>query len=192
MTSFVSLFDGCVCFCTNQPAHLSRSSPGVGFHPNLHPNQGFIRVRDIYCCCVNWFQNMPELYRIAHYLQPSPTSSPVSRTCEVSEKSEAFLYAFLGEEGAHERGSRCCLREFRASADARVPFPQGKGTKGCRGPARFPCGVPAPMQAACVGDPCASRTARKTDAVPGCDRNGACVHPGGRERGRRYPVCFRE
>ena len=144
MTSFVSLFDGCVCFCTNQPAHLSRSSPGVGFHPNLHPNQGFIRVRDIYCCCVNWFQNMPELYRIAHYLQPSPTSSPVSRTCEVSEKSEAFLYAFLGEEGAHERGSRCCLREFRASADARVPFPQGKGTKGCRGPARFPCGVPAP------------------------------------------------
>ena len=30
------------------------------------------------------------------------------------------------------------------SADARVPFPQGKGTKGCRGPARFPCGAPAP------------------------------------------------
>ena len=50
----------------------------------------------------------------------------------------------LGEEGAHERGSWCCLREFRASADARVPFPQGKGTKGCRGPARFPCGAPAP------------------------------------------------
>ena len=36
------------------------------------------------------------------------------------------------------------MREFRASADARVPFPQGKGTKGCRGPARFPCGTPAP------------------------------------------------
>ena len=36
------------------------------------------------------------------------------------------------------------MREFRASADARVPFPQGKGTKGCRGPARFPCGAPAP------------------------------------------------
>ena len=30
------------------------------------------------------------------------------------------------------------------SADARVPFPQGKGTKGCRGPARFPCGTLAP------------------------------------------------
>ena len=30
------------------------------------------------------------------------------------------------------------------SADARVPFPQGKGTKGCRGPARIPCGAPAP------------------------------------------------
>ena len=30
------------------------------------------------------------------------------------------------------------------SADARVPFPQGKGTKGCRGPARIPCGTPAP------------------------------------------------
>ncbi len=36
------------------------------------------------------------------------------------------------------------MRGFRASADARVPFPQGKGTKGCRGPARFPCGAPAP------------------------------------------------
>ena len=36
------------------------------------------------------------------------------------------------------------MREFRASADARVPFPQGKGTKGCRGPARIPCGAPAP------------------------------------------------
>ena len=70
-------------------------------------------------------------------------SSPATGTCEASEKSEAFLYAF-GEEGAHERGSGCCLREFRASADARVPFPQGKGTKGCRGPARFPCGTPAP------------------------------------------------
>ena len=46
--------------------------------------------------------------------------------------------------GAHGRGSGCCLREFRASADARVPFPQGKGTNGCRGPARFPCGAPAP------------------------------------------------
>ena len=45
---------------------------------------------------------------------------------------------------AHNRRSRCGLREFRASADARVPFPQGKGTKGCRGPARFPCGAPAP------------------------------------------------
>ena len=50
----------------------------------------------------------------------------------------------FGEEGAHKRGSECCLREFRASADARVPFPQGKGTKGCRGPARIPCGTPAP------------------------------------------------
>ena len=46
--------------------------------------------------------------------------------------------------GAHGQGSGCGLREFRASADARVPFPQGKGTKGCRGPARFPCGAPAP------------------------------------------------
>ena len=92
MTSFVSFFDRCTCFCTNQPAHLSRSSPGVGFHPNLHPNQGFIRVRDIYCCCVNWFQNMPELYRIAHYLQPSPTSSPVSRT---NEKSSAKVLSFF-------------------------------------------------------------------------------------------------
>ena len=45
---------------------------------------------------------------------------------------------------APNRRSRCGLREFRASADARVPFPQGKGTKGCRGPARFPCGAPAP------------------------------------------------
>ena len=41
-------------------------------------------------------------------------------------------------------GGRCGLREFRTSADVRVPFPQGKGTKGCRGPARFPCGAPAP------------------------------------------------
>ena len=40
--------------------------------------------------------------------------------------------------------AECGLREFRASADARVPFPQGKGTKGCRGPARIPCGAPAP------------------------------------------------
>ena len=54
------------------------------------------------------------------------------------------MYAFWGRRGAHERGSGCCLREFRASADARVPFPQGKGTKGCRGPARIPCGAPAP------------------------------------------------
>ena len=83
----------CVCFCTSQTAHLSRSSLGVGFHPNLHPNQGFIRVRDIYCCCVNWFQNMPELYRIAHYLQPSPTSSPVSRTTEpLRNQGFRFLY----------------------------------------------------------------------------------------------------
>ena len=50
----------------------------------------------------------------------------------------------MGGWGAHGRGSGCCLREFRASADARVPFPQGKGTKGCRGPARIPCGAPAP------------------------------------------------
>ena len=93
MTSFVSLFDGCVCFCTSQTAHLSRSSPGVGFHPNLHPNQGFIRVRDIYCCCVNRFQNISELYRIAHYLQPSPTSSPVSRTEALKHNSfRAFSY----------------------------------------------------------------------------------------------------
>ena len=41
------------------------------------------------------------------------------------------------------------LREFRASADARVPFPQGKGTKGCRGPARIPCGAPAPGPPSC-------------------------------------------
>ena len=52
--------------------------------------------------------------------------------------------AMGGGEGAHGRGSRCGLREFRASADARVPFPQGKGTKGCRGPVRIPCGAPAP------------------------------------------------
>ena len=47
-------------------------------------------------------------------------------------------------EAAHGQVAECCLREFRASADARVPFPQGKGTKGCRGPARIPCGAPAP------------------------------------------------
>ena len=41
------------------------------------------------------------------------------------------------------------MREFRASADARVPFPQGKGTKGCRGPARIPCGAPAPGPPSC-------------------------------------------
>ena len=80
MTSFDSLLDQCTCFRTRQTAHLSRSSPGVGFHPNLHPNQGFIRVHDIYYCCVNRFYNRTKLYRIAHYLQPSPTSSPVSRT----------------------------------------------------------------------------------------------------------------
>ena len=50
---------------------------------------------------------------------------------------------------AHRRGAGCCLREFRASADARVPFPQGKGTKGCRGPARIPCGAPAPGPPSC-------------------------------------------
>ena len=49
-----------------------------------------------------------------------------------------------GERRHTGGGQGCCLREFRASADARVPFPQGKGTKGCRGPARFPCGTPAP------------------------------------------------
>ena len=54
-----------------------------------------------------------------------------------------------GGAGAHGRGSRCGLREFRASADARVPFPQGKGTKGCRGPARIPCGAPAPGPPSC-------------------------------------------
>ena len=59
-------------------------------------------------------------------------------------RNRRLFCMLLGEEGAHERGSRCCLREFRASADARVPFPQGKGTKGCRGPARIPCGAPAP------------------------------------------------
>ena len=48
------------------------------------------------------------------------------------------------EEAAYGQVAECCLREFRASADARVPFPQGKGTKGCRGPARIPCGAPAP------------------------------------------------
>lgn len=80
MTSFDSLLDQCTCFRTRQTAHLSRSSPGVGFHPNHHPNQGFIRVYVICCNCVNWFQNRTVLYIIAHYLQPSPTSSPVSRT----------------------------------------------------------------------------------------------------------------
>ena len=83
MTSFDSLLDQCTCFRTRQTAHLSRSSPGVGFHPNHHPNQGFIRVYVICCNCVNWFQNRTVLYIIAHYLQPSPTSSPVSRTTEI-------------------------------------------------------------------------------------------------------------
>ena len=46
--------------------------------------------------------------------------------------------------GGTQTGAGCGLRKFRASADARVPFPQGKGTKGCRGPARIPCGAPAP------------------------------------------------
>ena len=80
-TSFDSLLDQCTCFRTRQTAHLSRSSPGVGFHPN-HPNQGFIRVYIICCNCANWFQNRTVLYIIAHYLQPSPTLSPVSRTSE--------------------------------------------------------------------------------------------------------------
>ena len=75
-------------------------------------------------------------------------SSPATGPCEASEKSEAFLCVF-GENGGkglgvHGRREGCGLREFRASADARVPFPQGKGTKGCRGPARIPCGAPAP------------------------------------------------
>ena len=55
MTTFDSLLDQCTCFRTRQTAHLSRSSPGVGFHPNHHPNQGFIRVHVICCNCVNWF-----------------------------------------------------------------------------------------------------------------------------------------
>ena len=38
----------------------------------------------------------------------------------------------------------CCLRELRASADARVPFAQGEGTQCCGGSARFPYGVSAP------------------------------------------------
>lgn len=46
------------------------------------------------------------------------------------------------------------------------------------------CRPLAPMQAACVGYPRASRTARKTDAVPGCGRNGACFQHGNRKRGR--------
>lgn len=41
-----------------------------------------------------------------------------------------------------------------------------------------------PMQAVCVGYPCASWTARKTDAVPGCGRSGACFQHGNRKRGR--------
>ena len=52
--------------------------------------------------------------------------------------------ALCGGKVGTQVGGRCGLREFRTSADVRVPFPQGKGTKGCRGPARFPCGVPAP------------------------------------------------
>ena len=52
-------------------------------------------------------------------------------------------------EAAYRRGSGGCLGEFRASADARVPFPQGKGTKGCRGSARIPCGAPAPGPPSC-------------------------------------------
>ena len=114
----------CVCFCTSQTAHLSRSSPGVGFHPNLHPNQGFIRVRDIYCCCVNWFQNMPELYKIAHYLQPSPTSSPVSRTCEASEKSEAFL-CVLGVGGTRT-GFKVLLEGVSCVCGRTSSFPAGE------------------------------------------------------------------
>ena len=86
-TSFDSLLDQCTCFRTCQTAYLSRSSPGVGFHPNHHPNQGFIRVYVICFKCVNWFQNRTVLYIIAHYLQPSPTSSPVSRTKDRTLKS---------------------------------------------------------------------------------------------------------
>ena len=97
MTSFDSLLDQCTCFRTRQTAHLSRSSPGVGFHPNHHPNQGFIRVYVICCNCVNWFQNRTVLYIIAHYLQPSPTSSPVSRT-----NPETFMVSgfFIVQKGS--------------------------------------------------------------------------------------------
>ena len=52
--------------------------------------------------------------------------------------------ALRGGKVGTQVGGRCGLREFRTSADVRVPFPQGKGTKGCRGPTRFPCGAPAP------------------------------------------------
>ena len=80
MTSFVYCLLSGVMTIAPSAAHLSKSSPGVVFHPNLHPNQGFIRVHDIYYSCVNWCGKLTGLYRIAHYLQSSPTSSPVSRT----------------------------------------------------------------------------------------------------------------
>ena len=60
------------------------------------------------------------------------------------------------------------MREFRASADARVPFPQGKGTKGCRGPARIPCGAPHGILAGprqpLVPFPCGKGTRASADA----------------------------
>ena len=35
--------------------HASANHPGDSLlHPNRHPNQGFIRVHDIYCFCANW------------------------------------------------------------------------------------------------------------------------------------------
>ena len=56
----------------------------------------------------------------------------------------SIALALCGGKVGTQVGGRCGLREFRTSADVRVPFPQGKGTKGCRGPARIPCGAPAP------------------------------------------------
>ena len=115
MTSFDSLLDQCTCFRTCQTAYLSRSSPGVGFHPNHHPNQGFIRVYVICFNCVNWFQNRTVLCIIAHYLQPSPTSSPVSRTNPETFMASGFFYC----------AKRLRKQNLQTSRSFRIDLPRG-------------------------------------------------------------------
>ena len=93
MTSFVSFFDRCTCFCTSQTAHLSRSSPVDCLYPYRHPNQGFLRVVWVYQYCTSWFYYCTVLYINGRYERPGPTSSPVSRTTEpLRNQGFRFLY----------------------------------------------------------------------------------------------------